>query len=287
MSNFELIDDYLANRLNGADRKAFEQQLEGDPSLKRDVEFQRQVVEGVRNARAAELKSMLNNVPIGGSAWTGTKMAAAVVSAGIVATLLYFYLQDNSEKTAPLTPLTKEITELKDATKEVEPAKSIEAENSSETTVIDSALNNESLQEKELQKSRTTKKNKTTTPVRKPDLQVTDPSDELSEEATADAKGSSTMGRGEISPSKMEVVTGVTDKKHNFHYQFSQGRLMLFGPFDKSLYEILEIHGDGHAVFLFYKENYYLLDEAQTTITALQPIRDGQLLKRLREYRGK
>jgi hypothetical protein len=280
MSNFELIDDYLANRLNEADKQAFEQQLEGDPSLKRDVEFQRQVVEGVRHARAIELKSMLNNVPVGGSAWTGGKMAAAVVSAGLVATLLYFYLQDNSENTPPVSPLTEEIVELSDGSK-------LEPTSASTTEAVDSVLINEPVKEEQLQqKSAVVKKSKATTPVRKPDIQVTDPSDELND--TSDGKtGTSISNRGEISPSKMEVVTGVTDKKHSFHYQFSQGKLMLFGPFDKSLYEILEIHGDGHAVFLFYKENYYLLDEAQSSITALQPIRDGQLLKRLKEYRGK
>jgi hypothetical protein len=84
----------------------------------------------------------------------------------------------------------------------------------------------------------------------------------------------------------MEVITGVADKKHTFHYQFVQGKLMLFGPFDKSLYEILEIHGDVPAVFLFYKENYYLLDVSQTSITALRSIQDGQLLKKLKAYRN-
>ncbi len=62
---------------------------------------------------------------------------------------------------------------------------------------------------------------------------------------------------------------------------------MLYGPFDKSLYEILEIHGDSHAVFLWYKDNYYKLDEQQHNITRLEPITDATLVKKLKEYRGK
>jgi len=85
--------------------------------------------------------------------------------------------------------------------------------------------------------------------------------------------------------SKLDVVTQPADKKYSFHYQFTQGKLHLFGPFDRNLYEILEINGDSHAVFLFYKENYYLLDEAQTAVMPLTPIRDGKLLQMLREYR--
>jgi hypothetical protein len=39
MSNFELIDDYLTNRLNEQEKEAFEKQLESDPALKADVDF--------------------------------------------------------------------------------------------------------------------------------------------------------------------------------------------------------------------------------------------------------
>src|SRR5882757_1982503 len=97
MVNFEQIDDYLSNRLQEQDRKAFEQQLEGDPTLKEEVEFQRKVVEGVRTARMAELKTMLNNVPVsGGSTWGGAKIAAAIVSAGIISTMVYLNMSDDT-----------------------------------------------------------------------------------------------------------------------------------------------------------------------------------------------
>ena len=122
-------------------------------------------------------------------------------------------------------------------------------------------------------------------PVQKPDINVVNPSDELKE--TQEPAPVTVQGRSEILPSKLEVTTEPKDKKHAFHYQFSQGKLILFGPFDENLYEILEIHGEGHAVFLFYKENYYLLDEKETRITPLAYIRDAQLLKKLKEYRGR
>ena len=67
MSNFELIDDYLSNRLTGAEKEAFEKQLNNDPSLKSDLDFQKRIVEGIRTARATELKSMLSKVPVGGA----------------------------------------------------------------------------------------------------------------------------------------------------------------------------------------------------------------------------
>ena len=278
MSNFELIDDYLSNRLNEQDRTAFEHQLQGDPALKEDVEFQRQVVQGVRQARAIELKNILNNVPVSGSSWSGGKAAAAVMTAGLVAVSLYIYFKEDIQPVTPTEAIQQEIT-TPPADHVVEPSVTpIPAPNSNEST----SATTEQLKEK----PKVLKENKPSSPVRKPDIQVVDPSSELTE-SKPEAAAHVSPGRSEISASKMEVMTGLSDKKHNFHYQFMQGKLLLYGPFDKSLYEILEIHGEGHAVFLFYKENYYLLDERQEEITELKYIQDTELLKKLKEYRGR
>ncbi len=278
MSNFELIDDYLANRLNEPDRKAFEQQLAGDPSLKAEVDLQRQIIEGVKQARAVQLKSMLSNVPVGGSMWTGTKLTAAVVSAGVMSAFLYFYLKgddktiinDNNQQPQQEVAMVPDVTKEEKTVEESIPLK-------------DSATTAEPSKEEKKQTSRT---NKVTTPVRKPDIQVVDPSDELTE-AVEPKDTANPDTNTEISVSRMQVITGIEDKKHSFHYQFADGKLKLYGPFDKSLYEILEIHGVSHAVFLFYKENYYLMNEDQSDITPLQLIKDAALLKKLKEYRGR
>ena len=63
MTNFELIDEYLTNRLTESEKVAFEQQVASDPSLKADVELQINILEGIKSLRASELIAMLNNVP--------------------------------------------------------------------------------------------------------------------------------------------------------------------------------------------------------------------------------
>ena len=278
MSNFELIDDYLSNRLNEQDRTAFEHQLHGDPSLKEDVEFQRQVVEGVRQARAIELKHLLNNVPVSGISWIGGKTAASVIAAGLVAVSLYIYFKEDIQPITPKEAIQQEISKPT-ADNVVEPViTTVPGPNSNENA----SASAERLKEK----PEVMKENKASTPVTKPDIQVVDPSSELTE-ARPESTANVAHDRSDISASKMEVMTGLSDKKHNFHYQFSQGRLMLYGPFDKSLYEILEIHGESHAVFLFYKENYYLLDQRQEEIAELKYIRDTGLIKKLKEYRDR
>ena len=276
MNNFELIDDYLANRLQEQDSIAFELEMEGDPALKEELAFQKQIVESVKHARAVELKAMLNNVPVGGGSWSGGKIAAGVISAGIIATSLYFYFNGEDAIINANEEIQQEVIQPGGDKNKVENAEVVTTEETNKDAANETGANNS----KEIAKDIKTKVSK---PVQKPDIQVVDPSEELTEE-----KGTNVNpGRSEISTSKMEVITESSDKKHTFHYQFVQGKLLLYGPFDKSLYEILEIHGEGHAVFLFYRENYYMLDERQSKITPLGAIQDTELLKKLKEYRGR
>jgi hypothetical protein len=270
MMNFEKIDDYLANRLTAEDKQAFEHDLSGDPALKDEVAFQQQIIKTVQQARVNQLKHMLNQVPITSSGWSTGQIAAAVVSVGVVATSLYFYFQNDEPTISP------ELTQPEFVIQPEVPTEAPIVEPKEEETVPNSIAP---------KKEPITRKEQTVTPVQKPDIQVVDPSDEFKEaEEPADKAA---PGRSELSVSKMEVVTSAASKKYTFHYEFSEGKLHLYGPFDKSLYEILEINGDGHAVFLFYKENYYLLDESQHTVAPLTPIREGTLLKKLREYQGR
>src|SRR6478609_8420878 len=104
MNNIELIDDYLTNRLTEKEKGAFEQQLASDPSLKADVELQKNIVEGIKGARAAELKSMLNNVPIGSPvsvSFSALKVAAGIVGAGLLIGSIYYHMQPEGQKEAP------------------------------------------------------------------------------------------------------------------------------------------------------------------------------------------
>jgi len=277
MENFEHIDDYLANRLGEADKQAFEQQLEGNPELREEVEFQRQLIEGVRRARALEIKGMLNNVPVGGAGWSGGQIAAAVISAGVVVTSLYFFLNADTPTAPDVSTKTTDVI-----TTPVIQADSL-TDNGVNTNEQKEIIPEESKAKAKVTSATRNKTNEASA-VRKPRIEVLDPSDELS--SNEENSPTNATSRMEITTSKMEVVTGLMDRKHDFHYQFSQGKLLLYGPFDKSLYEILEVHGDGHAVFLFYRENYYLLDQGKTQITKLRPITDSDLIKKLKDYRG-
>lgn len=269
MTNLEKIDDYLSHRLSADERVRFEQALADDAALREELALQEKIVGAVRQSRAAELKHMLQQVPVSSSGWSTGQVAAGVLTVAAISAGLYFYFQPDKTETPPA----------------VAPELSVQPEPAPAPSQPEAQP--AAAEETEKKPSNTRKSEPKVTPVQKPDIQVVDPSAEFTETKEPQAAPEAPATHNELTVSKLDVVTQPADKKYSFHYQFAEGKLHLFGPFDRNLYEILEINGDSHAVFLFYKENYYLLDEAQTNVAPLTPIRDGQLLKMLREYRSR
>ena len=281
--DFELLDDYLSNRLNGEDKLDFEKKLEADPELARELKIQQNLVEGIRKVRTTELKSMLNNIPVTG-VQTGaesmlTKTGTWIVVVGIVATSAYFLFFDKNEVAEPVQePVTIE-------QEKVEPTQPATVETAEpETAPITEPVKEESVVESE--KETTTAP---TTQAKQPVLDVYDPTQEVTDEATLkhEREQLEIISKAFVT-SSIVVETDNSNRKYTFHYMFKEGKLILFGAFEEHLYEILEfISEEKRTVVLFYKTNYYLLDIDKATPSLLSPIRDQALLKKLKEYRGK
>ena len=48
LENIEIIEKYLRDELSASDKKAFEEKLKTDTNLQKEVELQREVVEGIK-----------------------------------------------------------------------------------------------------------------------------------------------------------------------------------------------------------------------------------------------
>jgi len=282
MNNFELIDDYLANRLKGTAKEEFERQVGNDPALKSEIDLQKHIVEGIKQARAAELKSMLSKVPVtGGGAqveFSVMRIAAGVVLIGVVSAAAWYYMQ--SDDFPPIENAAANVTRKDEA-------KTPESKPEQDTPPASTPDNKVTTPEKKEQNTKEDDSAAEVKPATKPSLDITDPSAELSEENQPKVEHPSVNDKSDISPAQVQVEMDSSNKRYDFHYQFADSKLMLYGSFDRSLYEVLEINTDNHALFLFYKNNFYLLDESRDKITKLSPIQDQALLKKLREYRSR
>lgn len=278
--DLELLDDYLSNRLNEQDRQAFEQKLEADPELKKEMQIQQSLVENIRQARIAELKTMLNNIPVasisGGQTALFTKVISSIVVVGIVSTALYFYFDEKTEQSE--TNTIAEQTEPETPETAVIP----EPENTPEETPVIAEPGDTQVTEK-----KTSEKKPAPAANQKPKLDLFTPEEEMANDPVLQHEREQLAIISEaFVTSSIEVETDANNRKYNFHYLFRNGKLILFGSFEENLYEILEfIAKDKRTVFLYYKSSYYLLDVKKDTPTELVAIRDPKLIQKLKEHR--
>jgi hypothetical protein len=281
MSNFELIDDYLTNRLNEQDRKSFEQQMAVDPSLKAEVALQEEIIQGLKAARVAELKAMLSKVPAATPTlyFSPLRIAAGLIGTAVLATGLYFYFEKNNG----FNP-TQLSSSLVDSIRRTEqPNAEIESDSISQDLNINSPQIEKVIDPAEGKKEvLNSKKNAEDY---KPAIDLLDPTEELQkvEHAYSHIDGN----KASISISKIEVTVKADERKFKSHYQFVNGKLTLYGDFDHDLYEIIEVNAQkSRSLFLYYKASYYVLDETRKEIMVLKEISDPVLIQKLKTFRS-
>lgn len=282
MSNFELIDDYLTNRLNEQDRKSFEKHMASDSALKADVELQKEIIQGLKAARIAELKATLNKVPIATPTifFSPLRIAAGLIGTAVLATGIYLY----SEKNGDFNP-NQISSSLVDSIRQSE-------QNNSEVQV-DSVVNNVNEDVKIDRKVENSETKNNDVPVNekqkenKPAIDLLDPTDDLTENDNDKVLENSTPKVPAIAIASIEVSVNSAERKYKSHYQFVNGKLVLYGNFDNGLYEIIEVNGQAsRSLFLYYKTVYYLLDESKKEVTLLKEISDPVLLQKLNTFQS-
>ena len=116
MKHIDKVAAYFDNELSEAEKQDFLKELEANPELKSEFEFQQQVVEGIQAARKAELKAMLDNVPVASVGTSSTSIIYKAILGGaatiLVGTGIYwYYFSSNTPAESVQEPVTIEYTD--------------------------------------------------------------------------------------------------------------------------------------------------------------------------------
>jgi hypothetical protein len=278
--DFETLDHYVGNRLNAQEKAAFEQQLANNAELQQALAVQEQIAGGLRKARAAELKQLLKNVPVSNLPSQPSllgRLGLWTAAAGVVGSGIYFYFNLDDTTAVPATSPT---TEIKQDVTAIAPAPEAEA---IQVPAETSSSSNAVKKTEHVAPKTATDKTEEKAGERNA-IEVFDPGAE-----TENSNASTAAEESPRSSTRSTIVaeTDATNKKYNFHYQFKEGKLFLYGTFEKNLYEIMEFFADNkRTMFLYYKDNYYLLNDENDKVKSLTPIKDPALVKRLNASRG-
>jgi hypothetical protein len=284
MTNIERIEAYFNNDLPDVERELLLQDIDADPALKEDFQFQENVIEGIKAYRKTELIARLDAVQIAspGQALL-LKTLGGVGIAGIIAVGTFMWVNSADENTVPdeistteqVVAPTENTQEIAEAAPEISSAEEPKAETQEvKTTEAKSA------------RAKTTK-NQPVAAV--PDVVIPDvqePEGASSANIDEDLTAPKAMSSSAIRLSSSTDVEVKLSKKYNFHYQVKNGGLTLFGNFNESPFEVIELKTNkGINSYLYFKEHFYALANDSEEIRPLDVLENAQLIKELEKRR--
>jgi len=292
LSNEEFVNSYLDNELSDIDRLDFENKLLKDADLREEYNFQKDLVNGIKEARRMELKSRLSNIPIQTPIYQ--TIGFKVLTAGVAVSLgIGAYILLNDDNNTPISEIDLsqnktelvqeyEIPEVPESTVIVVPEKKNKKEKTRKNTEDKNIKNS---QDNAVAKN--TEKEVNVEPVQPNIIQpdIVDPSDDESFDLNEPGKDNPINNLDnikEVSESNVTVST-VRDKKNRFHYKFFENKLYLLGNFNDMPYEIIELNSaKGKSYFLYYDESFYKLNTEMVKPAPLVKIENDSLVRELK-----
>lgn len=316
----DALDLYIRGELSEAQKAAFEKQLAQDPALKAEVDMHESMVASLAMHRKQQLKTILQNtaVPVGvgigltlwQNSWIQWGLAAAgagAVATGLwVATSLGGGKEPDGKVSMPSTgttettiaaPTTEAPQENAPATTEPTPAHTQEVEPKTQEAApgaVPAVTPANKVAPITTQKKSSTvtgapEKGTTSATTQTFDpgkLNAPDDAAPTIQSAGDNSGNAANLGSSpEASVSVAETVVK-QDARYGMHYQYYEGKLYLYGKFDKGLYEVLDLTGKGSKrSFVFYQSTYYQVLPGTTQITPLEACKDQATIANLNKLR--
>ena len=283
----EQLEAYFNGEMQGTDRLVFEGRIESDPMLKTEFEHQKEIVESLKNHRTTELKTRLSNISVEPTLIGSLLQSSLLKPVGYVLTGLtvaaggYFFFTNSAD----VTQYTLHKLESK---QQFLTASSIDI---NKKMILDYRY---------------------VSPKRDvlmlPPVQYSELTESSSEEVIASNEIAfevpdvgSEMATDEFKAPNLEIeeakrieevpavakmdkiqINAVHSRKYNFHYRIEDNRLFLYGKFNESPYEIIELNtSTTKSLFFFYDGSFYNLNKEANTITPLSKIDDNRLSGKL------
>ena len=289
MTNQEKIEAYFDNQLSADEQKDLFSQLESDASLKKEFEFQEEIVEGLKAYRKQELINRLDNVRVASGAQAVWLKTAGFVGAAIILSGAAYWLYSTGTDTKTIIsqePIIEEIAkqqpitdpEQQDATASDESQAIQEDPIQESETIVKTA-------EEALPDSPQTEPQSTALPkVQVPEM--TEPGKESTINLEEDLEAPEAMASEAISVKSSTDVMIKLNKKYPFHYQVKDGDLTLYGDFGDTTFEVIELKTTtGINSYLFYKENFYALKDNSSEIQPLRILENNEVVEALKKRR--
>ena len=231
MKNFEKVAAYFENELGESEKQNLLKELETNPELKSEFNFQQQVIEGIKEARKAELKAMLNNVPIASVGTSSFSSIFKVIIGGAVTILVgsgvyWYYFSSNTPSESVREPVSIEYVDKSEPVNEKDILKTPETSDKVEDDKVKSDMKEDISNNSKVSKQESSETTIAKTPKMPSAADDNFATQTLPEENLDIPK---TVSEASVNISSKVDVEVRMKKKYNFHYQFNSGKLILYG----------------------------------------------------------
>lgn len=319
----EYIDDFLTGKLDPESHEAFQELVGKDTGIASEVRFQEQTIHSLQAYRKGMLKSRLQNISVElvgqrSKVW----QAAATASMGIILGLGAFFYISHSDNMKTLYE-RQSLSANQNVSEKHDPAdEHAEFAGKKQQPARQQRGSVKELAKKEAQASEE-KRNVTSSSTSKHSARPADKKDvteniagsekpESTEKKSSSSKAakrekpdivhkfevsdSPKTGKGELPSHDIAAsadntkenleVENKKSEKYDHHYKYYNSKLFLYGDFGSSRYEILEFNDtEGKKLYLYYNDQFYILEDDQFEVTSLEPVTDTTLIRKLKKAR--
>ena len=287
------IEAYLRQEMTDLERSGFERMMHENPELHEEVKHQESLITAIRKERVLQLKAGLQAVPV--SLWSATlleyaKIAAISAGIGLASVGGYLYLNRNAAEIPGQSKKTETVAEQKAP---VSDAGNQQADiyQTPRPAVEPAPSNNPSPAAGHTQPAESVNDSRKI-PVQSGSIVLQDPeiAEPLMKSSQPETPQNLALPEDGLSskthPESMQPeVVMKRGNREKFHYQFSEGKLVLYADFSEKLYEVLELNQHGQqSLFLSYDGKFYSLDPMMNEISPLQEVKDKNLVQILSVY---
>ncbi|MCS6824768.1 MAG: hypothetical protein NZ529_10765 [Cytophagaceae bacterium] len=289
--NYELIDQYLSGNMSVSEAREFEWQISQDPLLKNEVDFQRDIINSIREYRKAQLKSRLNNIKVGNGYLSGTasKIAASIVAGTVITASIWYIVNINN-------------TTSKEQESQIIKTEQIQAEQQKNTTtqtlsseIVDTETNHTQVANSQNKKVKNKQpildenaSKENATAINTPEGIHSNSEDRELQLGDSQLPQSS-IGNESINKLHIDEVKIDASNKKDFSYKYSDNKLYLYGDFESKTYSIVE-YVPANKVKQFYlnfEGKYYELKPNQYKPVKLRAITDSSTIAALQALEKK
>lgn len=286
-NKIEQIEEYLRGNLNNLQKESFEASLTSDPLLKQEFEFQKDIVDSIRNQRHAQLKATLNNTPVpaGPGLWENIYVRLGASLATVAATVGFFMLIMPSDSGKEFIDTNSSVI-VKEAPKSSTIATTATTSTNENTSLEESVATVNTAQTN--QESTTQKKSNSKV---KASVSTSTSQDPNAIEEVTDLEMINkepiqvTTSKNNNPASSVQNVSIQTIADNNLGYRYFNNELYLHGNFSKDKYKLINAASQKE-MYLYFDNQYYLLKQGTTKVTPLKAITDKQLISRLEILRA-